>query len=60
MKLEEEKKRLKQLRVTVAYHQTRYHDDDAPEISDEAYDALIEELEKLSVLGRIEVYQASN
>ena len=50
MKLEEEKKRLKQLRVTVAYHQTRYHDDDAPEISDEAYDALIEELEKLELL----------
>ncbi len=44
-----EKKRLKQLRETVAYHQKRYHEEDAPEISDEAYDALIEELAILEV-----------
>ncbi len=43
----EQKRRLKQLRETVAYHQKRYHEEDAPEISDEAYDALIEELQKL-------------
>jgi DNA ligase (NAD+) len=45
----DEKKRLKQLRETVVYHQKRYHEHDAPEISDEAYDALIEELQKLEL-----------
>jgi DNA ligase (NAD+) len=49
MSLAEQKKRLQQLRQTVAYHQKRYYDLDAPEISDEAYDALIEELQKLEV-----------
>ncbi len=49
MSTAKQKKRLKQLRVTVAYHQKRYHEQDAPEISDEAYDALIEELEKLEL-----------
>lgn len=44
------KKRLKQVRETVAYHQKRYHEEDAPEISDEAYDALIEELQVLEQL----------
>ena len=50
-----EKKRLKQLRETVKYHQKRYHEDDAPEISDEAYDALIEELQALeqAVEGKV-------
>ena len=47
MSTAEQKKRLKQLRETVAYHQKRYHEEDVPEISDEAYDALIEELQKL-------------
>ncbi|MEY2665689.1 MAG: hypothetical protein RLZZ480_794 [Candidatus Parcubacteria bacterium] len=45
----EDKKRLKQLRETVAYHQKRYYDEDTPEISDEAYDALIEELQALEL-----------
>jgi DNA ligase (NAD+) len=36
--------RLARLRELVAYHQTRYYQDDAPEISDEAYDALVTEL----------------
>jgi DNA ligase (NAD+) len=51
----DQKKRLKQLRETISYHQKRYHEEDAPEISDEAYDALIEELQKLelSVEGKI-------
>lgn len=40
-------KRLKQLRELVAYHQKRYHEDDAPEISDEAYDALVRELKAI-------------
>lgn len=39
--------RLKKLRETIEYHRRKYHDEDAPEISDEAYDALLEELGKL-------------
>lgn len=39
--------RLLRLRELVAYHQKRYHEDDAPEISDEAYDALVRELKDL-------------
>lgn len=42
-------KRLKQLRQTVSYHQQRYHEEDAPEISDEAYDALMLELQALEL-----------
>ena len=38
-------KRLQQLRETVAYHRAKYHDQDNPEISDEAYDALLAELQ---------------
>jgi DNA ligase (NAD+) len=38
------KKRLVQLRSLVAYHRDLYHRDDAPEISDTAFDALLEEL----------------
>ena len=44
-----EKKRLVQLRALVAYHQKRYHEDDAPEISDEAYDSLMRELVNLEI-----------
>lgn len=39
--------RLKKLRETVAHHQKRYYEEDAPEISDEAYDGLIKELAEL-------------
>lgn len=45
----EDKKRLKQLRDTITYHRKRYHDEDAPEISDEAYDALLVELQALEL-----------
>ena len=47
--------RLKQLRETVAYHREKYHQDDAPEISDEAYDALLVELGELerTVEGKV-------
>jgi DNA ligase (NAD+) len=41
--------RLKKLRELVSYHQTKYHQDDAPEISDEAYDSLVRELTKLEL-----------
>lgn len=39
--------RAKELARIIAYHQKRYHTDDAPEISDEAYDSLVEELRAL-------------
>ncbi|MBX7080488.1 MAG: NAD-dependent DNA ligase LigA [Nannocystaceae bacterium] len=35
------------LREQIAYHQQRYHRDDAPEIEDAEYDALVRELEAL-------------
>ncbi|MBI2065606.1 MAG: NAD-dependent DNA ligase LigA [Candidatus Zambryskibacteria bacterium] len=41
------KERVKKLRETVERHRRLYHTHDAPEISDEAYDALVRELEKL-------------
>jgi len=39
--------RLLQLSDLVAYHQKKYHLEDAPEISDEVYDGLVRELEQL-------------
>jgi DNA ligase (NAD+) len=45
-----DKERLLQLRETVAYHRARYHEEDAPEISDEAYDALLGELRELELI----------
>lgn len=41
--------RLQQLRETISYHQKRYHEEDQPEISDEAYDALLKELRELEI-----------
>lgn len=40
-------RRIKKLRVLVLYHQKQYHERDAPEISDEAYDSLAIELAEL-------------
>lgn len=37
-------KRLEKLQKLVAYHREKYHTEDAPEISDTAYDALVREL----------------
>lgn len=50
-----EAKRLAQLRELVAYHRAKYHEDDSPEISDEAYDALLHELRdlELKIDGRV-------
>lgn len=41
------KQRVKKLRETVTHHNELYHTHDKPEISDEAYDALVRELEKI-------------
>jgi DNA ligase (NAD+) len=40
-------KRYEELSELVAYHQRQYHEKDAPEISDEAYDSLVHELESI-------------
>src|SRR3989338_8049583 len=39
--------RVRKLRETIEHHAKLYHTYDRPEISDEAYDALIRELEKI-------------
>lgn len=36
--------RVEQLRSLIEYHRKRYHEEDSPEISDEAYDSLVREL----------------
>lgn len=43
----ETKKRVVKLRETIERHRQLYHTQDRPEISDEAYDALVRELEEL-------------
>ncbi len=43
-KIANEKQYLKELRNLVAYHQQKYHTEDSPEISDQAYDALVKDL----------------
>jgi len=40
----EDRHRAEKLRILIEYHRKRYHELDAPEISDEAYDALLSEL----------------
>lgn len=53
-----DRERLQQLRDTVAYHREKYHREDAPEISDEAYDALLAELRQLELQVEGEVSTA--
>lgn len=43
--------RIKKLRELVAHHQRLYHENDAPEINDEAYDSLVRELRSLEGVG---------
>ena len=43
--------RIEKLRNLVLYHQRLYHEKDAPEISDEAYDSLVRELRELEGVG---------
>jgi DNA ligase (NAD+) len=40
-------KKYTQLVELIDYHRQKYHQDDSPEISDQAYDALLQELEQL-------------
>lgn len=47
MRVQEKKKRIEQLQKLIVYHRERYHTDDAPEISDEVYDSLVTELQRL-------------
>lgn len=47
----DKKDRIEKLRELVTYHQSRYHEEDAPEISDEAYDSLVRELRELEGVG---------
>ena len=47
MKLETARDRAGQLRRELEYHGERYYIRDAPEISDEAYDALFRELQEI-------------
>lgn len=42
-----EKERAAQLFSLIEYHRKRYHEEDTPEISDEAYDSLVRELASL-------------
>lgn len=51
----EQQDRIAELTKLVAYHQERYHTDDAPEISDEAYDSLVAELRALSGASEADV-----
>jgi DNA ligase (NAD+) len=39
--------RAAELREVIRYHNRRYYQDDDPEIGDDAYDALLDELRKL-------------
>ena len=47
-KKEDKNSRIKQLRKLIAHHQKRYYEEDAPEISDAAYDSLLLELRELT------------
>lgn len=41
------KERIRKLRQLIEHHQRLYHEEDAPELSDEAYDSLVAELREL-------------
>lgn len=47
MDFEQAKARVEQLRAQIDYHSRRYYDEDAPEIEDDAFDALTRELKAL-------------
>jgi DNA ligase (NAD+) len=45
--MKRDRERIEKLRAVIAHHQAQYHEADAPEISDEAYDSLVAELRAL-------------
>ncbi len=47
MSIEQAEQRIKELREQIIYHRNKYYNDDAPEISDFEFDALMRELQKL-------------
>jgi DNA ligase (NAD+) len=47
MTKKEVEKRIEQLTELINFHREKYHTEDAPEISDEAYDSLLRELDQL-------------
>ena len=47
MTAQEAKARLSELRATIDYHSKLYYDNDAPEIEDDAFDALTRELKAI-------------
>ena len=47
MELAQAKKRVKELRNLIEYHNKKYYDEDSPEISDFEYDMLNNELKNL-------------
>lgn len=47
MPVPDKQKRIKKLRQLIEHHRRLYHESDAPEISDEAYDSLVRELQAL-------------
>lgn len=55
-----EQQRMVELEKLVRYHQVRYHQLDAPEISDEAYDSLVRELAVLTGVSEQDVKTAAN
>ena len=55
-----QEKKLKKLRDVIEYHRQKYHKEDTPEISDEAFDALLRELQELEALLGISEYAQEN
>ena len=47
MTFEQAKERIDELQGQIEYHSRRYYDEDAPEIEDDAFDALTQELRRL-------------
>ncbi len=47
MELQEAKRRIDELRTVIDYHSDRYYNEDAPEIEDDEFDALVRELRSL-------------
>lgn len=56
MAAKKDQERLEKLQQLIAYHQQKYHAEDAPEISDEAYDSLVAEWRTLTGATEQEVF----